>query len=387
MNVPTEFAKALAEFPLALRELVLAELAAGNSIAEISGGFPAPPSGNCLRLAKKVSTRPRASVAGIDFYHRNSSIYSGEFTDAKRFFFILEPPEPPPPEPDMDAIRKMHDPKPNTLVQLSQRKSGSIARPVLGESYNSPNANEQRAERSAALGSLTATESATGWARILHFQDKRPPHEVQFALERELRILFAGALDGGKLCLVAQANVNGARYCFELRFAAALFFTNCYSLRVEVSWAEHATMHHEYFRKSSDSWWGLWIRDLMPANPADAVAGSPERYRELAEASLKAEENLDSVAAIQQAIIVRIKCGGSFGTSHKEGGTNIFWRNGEFVRADYGDYPDLKTYADEADFLNMLWQFCQWDVTRNADKERLCEIDTWKLILRRLHSQ
>ena len=38
MSVPAEFANEFAKFPTKLRNLVLAELAAGNSIAEIGGG-------------------------------------------------------------------------------------------------------------------------------------------------------------------------------------------------------------------------------------------------------------------------------------------------------------------------------------------------------------
>jgi hypothetical protein len=57
-----------------------------------------------------------------------------------------------------------------------------------------------------------------------------------------------------------------------------------------------------------------------------------------------------------------------------------------FVRSDYGDYPDLKEFMDEAEFLQMLWRFCQFDVTRSAGKRKLPELDVWKLILRRLRA-
>lgn len=95
----------LAEFPPELRALIDAELAAGNEIVEISSTFPAPPAGACARLERRVTTRPRASGDGLSFYDRNTSIYSGEFADARRLYFVVEPPHPPPPEPDMDAIR------------------------------------------------------------------------------------------------------------------------------------------------------------------------------------------------------------------------------------------------------------------------------------------
>ena len=104
MKMNAEDNRRLAAFPDVLRNLVIQELAAGNEISEFSGSFPAPPVGDCVKLLRRVSTRPRESGNGINFYERNSSSYSGEFTDAKRFHFILEPPNPPPPEVDMNAI-------------------------------------------------------------------------------------------------------------------------------------------------------------------------------------------------------------------------------------------------------------------------------------------
>jgi hypothetical protein len=105
MNIPKEFVKDFEAFPSVLRKLLDAELAAGNEISEIGHGFPAPPAGAYIKLAKPLRTRPGASGGGIDFYDRNSSLYSGEITDAKRFFFLLEPPHPPQPEPNMNDIR------------------------------------------------------------------------------------------------------------------------------------------------------------------------------------------------------------------------------------------------------------------------------------------
>jgi hypothetical protein len=377
MNLTSEQQKELAQFPAVLRALVEAELTAGNSIVEVGHSFPAPPAGAYFKLANKISTRSRISGDGIDFYERNSSSYSGEFTDAKRFCFILEPPNPPPPEPDMDAIRKSHEPKPDVLARLAERPAGSSVEIAT----NTPRSKETLKARRV----LESIETATSVKRVLHFEDKRPPQEVQFALERELMTLFAKAMDNGKLCLLARGNVNGARYNFELRFEAALFFRNCYSLRVEASWAEHSADSHDYFRKTSDSWFSLWTRDLMAANPPKADAGSAERYRKLADAALAAETHLDSVTAIQQAIIAGVRDGGSYSTSHKEGGTNIFWRSGKFIRSDYGDYPDHQEFKDEAEFLKMLQQFCHWEVHRLAGQNKLSEFDIWKLILRRLH--
>ncbi len=105
MNTTVEYHKDVEALPAALRTLLEAELAAGNAIVEVGHSFPAPPVGAYFKLARPVSTRPRTSGAGVHFCDRNSSLHSGEFTDAHGFFFILEPPNAPPSEPDMDAIR------------------------------------------------------------------------------------------------------------------------------------------------------------------------------------------------------------------------------------------------------------------------------------------
>ncbi|MBL9190207.1 MAG: hypothetical protein JNK23_22185 [Opitutaceae bacterium] len=105
MTIPREHEKEFAQFPAVLRELVMAELAAGNTITEFSHGFPAAPCGAYIKLARPVSSRPREKTPDLDFYDRNMGSYSGEFTDAKRHFFVLEPPHPPEPPPDMAAIR------------------------------------------------------------------------------------------------------------------------------------------------------------------------------------------------------------------------------------------------------------------------------------------
>jgi hypothetical protein len=134
-------AQELAAFPAVLRSLIDAELAAGNEIVEIASSFPAPPAGAYVKLRDKVSTRERTSGDGLDFYERNSSLYSGEFTDAKRFYFVIEPPDPPPSESDMNAIRaalaakiKVQDERWNAIAQRTDvRTAGTKARRTNGK--------------------------------------------------------------------------------------------------------------------------------------------------------------------------------------------------------------------------------------------------------------
>lgn len=109
MNDSSLAAQLLASVPTVLRELIEAELKSGNTIVEVASKFPAPPAGAYLMFKNPVSTRPRATAGGVTFFARNTSSYSGEFTDPERFYFVLESPLPPDPPPDIDAIRAALD--------------------------------------------------------------------------------------------------------------------------------------------------------------------------------------------------------------------------------------------------------------------------------------
>lgn len=376
MKITLEQEMELAKFPVTLQSLVESEIASGNAIVEIGHSFPAPPAGAYIKLANKVSTRARDDGDGLSFYERNSSSYSGEFTDAKRFYFVLEPPNPPPAEVDMDAIRKSLEPKTSLPEAVLQTNTTKYERKAYREKQPQVDWDSSQA--------FSIEESNTGATRILHFRDKRPPQEVQFALERDLRTLFTPSMEDETLCLHAKAIVVGANYDLILSFEAALPEWNCYSLCAKALWGELPSDHADYYRKTSGSWFESWTSDFAPANRPLDNEGSAERYRQLCEEALNAERHLDSVAAIQQAIIAAMKEGARFGDSHKEGGTNIFWKGERFVRSDYGDDPDERHFTDESEFLKMLYQFCHWQATSHSDKDQLTEIDTWRLILRRM---
>ena len=115
--------------PTLLRELLNAELAAGNEIAKVQHGYPAAPIGASFLLSGPVRSRPRQQDGDLIFHERNSSLHSGEFTVAPRYFFILEPPLPQPDYPDMDVLRaalppsppqaKVYDPSPGSQFAAS----------------------------------------------------------------------------------------------------------------------------------------------------------------------------------------------------------------------------------------------------------------------------
>ncbi|MEI9863519.1 MAG: hypothetical protein WDN00_02985 [Limisphaerales bacterium] len=81
-----------------------------------------------------------------------------------------------------------------------------------------------------------------------------------------------------------------------------------------------------------------------------------------------------------------MKQGASFATAHKEGGTNIRWLNGIFVRADYGESEDRKEFYSESDFLTALRKFYDWETSTNVYPDKVSDFEAWKLILRLLRT-
>ena len=149
-------------------------------------------------------------------------------------------------------------------------------------------------------------------------------------------------------------------------------------------WAEHKAEHDDYFRKTAYSWFKYWTKDFTPANPPEGAENSSEQYASVSEAAEQAEAHLNSVDAIQQAIVAGLKAGRTFSNSHKEGGTVIAWRNGKYVRDSYGDDPLLEQLPDEASLLKAVWHFNEGDITRHALYYKISDLDMWKLIWRRM---
>ncbi len=381
----------LAKFPEVLRRLVDAELAAGNQIAEVGHSFPAPPVGAYVRLAKKVTTRLRASDETIQFYERHGSAYSGEFTDAQRFYFVLEPPE----VYDMDAIRSSLQPHPHSVQPHPLNPSiPTILSPLPSKSQSDPRREKRDRVRDAVPDPLltgspksdvvSVDESQGSATRSVYFQDRGSPFEVQRKLERTLMTLFFPSREESKLCLRAEASIVGARYRFLLRYEAAFEESNLYWLQMVVDWAPGTMEQHEYYRKTSASWFAYWTESFVTCEFPSAIGNSTLYERRRAE-SINAERHLDSVASIQQSILTAMKGGATFRSSHKEGDTRIYWREGRFLRSDSGDDPLEQSFQDELEFLNKLYQFLHWNVTRNSDKDRLSEFDIWRLIYRQMH--
>jgi hypothetical protein len=102
-SLPPEFRTELARFPPGLQALVEAELAAGNTLIEVGGGFPAPPVGACAKFARPMTTRP--DVPGIHEDRWPNWSWPRGFRDEGGRFFVVEPPAPAPVAVAMDELR------------------------------------------------------------------------------------------------------------------------------------------------------------------------------------------------------------------------------------------------------------------------------------------
>jgi len=195
VNLPKNWTEELAGFPAVLRELVDAELAAGNEVTELGHGYPAAPCGAYVKLARAVGTRPRMSETELAFYDRNTPTFSGEFTDAKRHFFVLEPPHPPIPPPEMDVIR----------AELEKAGSGGriSAASIGGTDHASTRATQGGRERGCRLPD--DPESAVGRFKASMLSDHEKWHDgvgydltrLQRASPEDLRAIEALLFERG----------------------------------------------------------------------------------------------------------------------------------------------------------------------------------------------
>lgn len=212
----------------------------------------------------------------------------------------------------------------------------------------------------------------------VYFEDRRSPQEIQCQLERTLMTLLE-ATAGEQLRYAGTLRMGDVTYDVRLCFEAAMAEANAYTLRMEATWPDPR------WESSAVTWLDHWMRGFAPADRATSGTNSPERYQALAQAALRAEAHLTDVAAVQRAIVEAMRRGGTYGTAHKEGGTNIRFRAGVFVRADYGESERVEQFTTEEAFLKFLRRFFDYEVSRHCEPAKPAEYVAWKLLFRLLH--
>lgn len=222
--------------------------------------------------------------------------------------------------------------------------------------------------------------------RQLHFRDRRLPHDIQFALERSLMTLLEPSIEDSRLVIRGASTANGVPYRVTLSLEAALFFTNCYRLAFEAHEQHLSAVRVKGPGKSLDGWVDLWTREFKSADAPDPGEGSDTRAAGLAQRTLAAEAHLATVADVQREILGALRQGATYSTAHKEGGTNIRYVDGHFVRSDYGESDDRHVFQNDVEFLAFLRQFYDWETSRNSYPQKVPEFVAWKLMLRLLRT-
>ncbi len=223
----------------------------------------------------------------------------------------------------------------------------------------------------------------TSASHVVHFRDARPPQAIQHELERRVMARLTPAMEDQRLVHRGTVAVNGATCAVELTFEAAWAHEYGYRLHFEMTWDDATPEHADYHRKVAPSWMELWAQDFVPAERALPGEGVAELYAGRVSEAMVAERALSSISAVEQEILAAVRAGGTFSTSHKEGGTTVSWRGGRFVRADYGESQFSETFVDDAAFLSFLRRFFEWE-TRRGSRGTPTELQRWQLIYRLL---
>lgn len=227
-------------------------------------------------------------------------------------------------------------------------------------------------------------DEAHSASRLVHFFDVRTPHELRCALERQHLMCFNASLNRGRLEFHANGKHNGLPIIFRLLFTAADLPSNAYSLFIQLSWSGTKPDAHDYFLKSSQSWFEFWCRDLN-LQPHAVEAEPNTCYQELADQALNAESQLTDTALIQQRILEALRNGAVFSTASKEGGARIGFSQGRFFRQDYGESEESEVFPDDASFLTFLRKFYDWEVSRALYPDKASDETAWRLIQHQHH--
>jgi hypothetical protein len=90
------------------------------------------------------------------------------------------------------------------------------------------------------------------------------------------------------------------------------------------------------------------------------------------------------VHGLQQAVITALRQGAELASVHKEGGTVIRCEGGHFVAEDFGQNPQLRQLACEAELLRFVWRHFEHSNQRDAAPQALTEALGWRMIHARL---
>jgi len=91
---------------------------------------------------------------------------------------------------------------------------------------------------------------------------------------------------------------------------------------------------------------------------------------EMEKQTVQKEENRDQIQEIQKSILDDLRNGKFFRTAHHKGGTHLFFDGKDFVRRDYGVEESTKRFATEAEILDCIREFYDWESCKETYPHR-----------------
>lgn len=228
--------------------------------------------------------------------------------------------------------------------------------------------------------------------RQIHFWHEDNPFVVKHLIEQMTGTLLHRDLnDTGRLTYLGTSAAGNCKHSLLLRFEAVIESRNLYSFHIE-STAPRQWVSEESLRRDANRASDYWSSKLnipqqeiawADASPALLLQRQQECLAMEAE-SARLVEDPKPIAAIQQDILAALRAGKVFRTSHKEGGTTLSFRGSSFLREDYGEEPNRRTYPTDEAMLVCLRNFYDWESRRDIYPHRPPELDVWNYIRNQL---
>ncbi len=219
------------------------------------------------------------------------------------------------------------------------------------------------------------SSTSTGQSWLVFITSAQPLYAVKEELERKCSAIFHASDEGSQSTWVIRTQVPGVHFALKLTLLSASRALSSLAIAIEADWSHVSKANEDYCKNSSAAWVDMWTNGFCRHVEPPLVPNDVEFYAESIAEAQEREAGESTVEDIQQTLLSLFKQGVIASNSHKEGGTHLSWTGTHFLRVDYGDYPDKQVYQSDAEFLKALFQFYSPSLT---------ELDSWKLILRKV---
>ncbi len=242
--------------------------------------------------------------------------------------------------------------------------------------------------------------------REAFFWHDRTPHEVKFEIEKLTgTLLVRDPEQTERLTYVGESKTGGTKHVLRLRFEAVtprrpyMFepwtdpreYRNQFTLWVEMA-APRRWVKEDAFQRDLNRTFEYWTLRLQCGSGGNGWADELKPlYEQQVQASLAQEERAarmkedpKAIAALQEAVLAALREGKRLSTAHKEGGSIFSFQGRSFIRSDYGDEPGLREYASDAEMVQALREFYDWESRRGCYPHRPPEVEVWRYIQRQL---